>query len=94
MAKINFVVETANISGLDIIDLDSPHWAANVVRDEDWQGKQCVKADGEYFQIPKGTEKLDKVFVNANLISEFEALGLQRMMEKYISNHVKISVAK
>lgn len=93
MATVRFCVKTANISGLRLIDLDTPHWAITPVLDGDWQDKEAVKADGEYFRIPEGTEIFATIFTDENKITEFEALGLQRIVDKYLSKHCEISVA-
>lgn len=94
MAKVTFVVTTDNISGLKLLDMDSPEWAAKPIREEDMVGVECIKADGVYLKVPKGELSPMEVLKNDdNIISEFEALGLNRIVKKYLAEHVEISAS-
>lgn len=92
--KIKFQVETDNVSGLKVLDLDSPEWASKPVRDEDWMGGKVdvIKADDEYFKIPEGEDSFVAIFEADNKITEFDALGLERIIKQYIAPYVKIGV--
>lgn len=90
--KINLTIETDNISGLVILDMDSAEWGSRPIRREDWEAVEAIKADGEYFKIPEGTEEFSAIFTDENKISEYEALGLERMMKMYISGDTKATV--
>lgn len=88
--KIKFTVDTNNVSGYKILDMDID--VSKVYRPSDVVGYTAIKCDDEYFIIPVGEDDLAVIAVDANQISEGQALGLQRMMEKYISPDFEIKV--
>lgn len=91
--KINFTIETDNLSGLKILDLDSPEFASQVIVPSMLEGIECLKGEGEYYRIPENFNgDLASVWEPENEITEFEALGFRRMMALYITPHVTLSV--
>ena len=92
MTIVKFQVSTENISGLKLLDMAD--YMSSPVTDKDLIGIQCVKADGLYFKLPEEHEgTLAELLTDEAIITEFEALGLRRMVKKYLTDHCKISVA-
>lgn len=89
--KVGFTIDTKNISGLNpLFDLDAN--GSKPLIDSDLEGVSCIKCDGEYFKVPDNWETIADIAVDENLVSEAEALGLQKMMQKYITPHFDVKV--
>ena len=86
--KVKFQVETSRLSPMLILDMDID--ISKTYRPEDFAGMECIKCDGEYFLVPEDETNLSKIVEDKNQIPEAEALGLQGMMEKYITPHFKV----
>ncbi len=90
--KVNITIDTPNISGLRVLEMDD--FMSAPVTASDLESIECVKADGLYFKLPsEHNNNLQELLVDEAIISEFEALGLQRIMDRYVAPYCKISVA-
>ena len=91
MATVKFALITDNISGYSIFDMDTQSDIG--ITPEVLRGYTCVKADGLYFKLPDSHDAdLCKLLTDEAIIPEFEALGLERMMQKYILPSCKVKV--